>query len=991
MDREKDKKDFSEEAEQILDRIKACCLEEEYGRGTVLFWENLGLLREYGGIDYVLLCNAMAVVLEKSDREEAVWFGDEAWRGLKEFGAFLTKKKVWEIRYVHDIFHFLYRKESDYEKELLGLYEEIVRNVENPDEEIGILLIKILFYILSAHAGQPEMKQYFEEAQEFYRLAGRYEYEKDMQERSILNRRSGAYYLALVYLSQGNIMPAEQYLKETVSLSEEFPNTVLDFYGLQKLAMVYFMQNDFVQAAQMAELILPLLDEEDCVKGITQRELQLGTILLSNIFAAVGENELAADVVREGLEEGILYPEPGDKYITFVYDEAVYRTIAYHNGLPEEYEESFVGYMKEIEYSDVFVKLSDMELAEHYAVKALLYWHLGDCSVLHTLESRFAGYTKHIFSWEEESFYFPCLLIIAMNMKMGKTDTAVSFTKRAVKWNEKRLAKALVYQNRKRLGNFCIGRNKIFYAAYSVYRSAGKMGACHSLLLNYKNMESLITVFRNRITDELDEMKELTDEINRLLDMQTMIQMNERLGQEDLRKEEITKELEEKEYLFSKKMSGDYEFQPFCTQDVLEKMPDDSAYVEYLFYIKDFYLSMLDAKYHEEAETRLDVFCFVKKGGRVEKKCFSVTDLHVFLEEMQYYLREMEKRYHKKIEKCRHTLYHYLISHIEGELKGIKTLYIAPDGELCNLPFHVLTDERGVMLGDKCHVVMIDTGRDFLRKSPESFASHLMVVGNPAYDYKNPGRIQGYAGGRKNFRESPIESLPFSELEAKVVGRELKTKPYFGRAAARQVAEAMPLCRWIHLATHGVHDSEAFGDGWYSSALLFAGAENWRRTGIEDETYGNGIITADEISRMKLGHTEMVVLSACYGGRVDSDDMAGICQGFRAAGVKYMVSALWEVDDIAALIFMEEFYKNLRVQNILEAMETARRRLCSITLSEAEQFLKNCMSEYSLENRDDIAEGLKVVDEMRKIYKENYRIYADPYYWSGFVCYQNTF
>lgn len=985
------KNEIYEETEQILEKIKICCLEEEYERGLALFWEKQRILREHGGIDYVLLCSGLAVLFEKIDQEEAVWFGDEAWRGLEEFGVFLTKKKVWEIRYIHDIFHYLYRKEMDYEEELLGLYREVTEDVEDPDKELWTWLMKILFYILSEHAGRPEMNQYFSEAQEFYRISGKYEYESDIEEKYVLNRRSGAYYLALEYLFDGNYMPAEQYLKETVSLAKKFPNTVLDFYGLQKLAMVYYMQNDFEQAARAAERIMNLMDEAECLQGIAQRELQLGTVLLSNIFAAVGEYELAGNVVREELEQGVLYPEPGDKYITFVYDEAVYRTIVYHNGLPEEYRDSFIGYMKDMEHSDAFVKLSDMELAEHYAVKALLYWQLGDPSVLHNLESRFSGYTKNILPWEEEGFYFPCLLIIAMNMQMGRKDIAVSFMKRAVEWNEKRLAKALVYQNRKRLGSFCIGLNKIFYTAYSVYRSAGKIGACHSLLLNYKNMESLITVFRNRMIDELEDTQELTEEINHLLDIQANIQMNERLGLEDLRKEEIAKRLEEKEYLFSKKMHVNHEFRPFTTKEVLENMPENSAYIEYLFYLKDFYLSMLDSKYIEEAEYQLDVYCFVKKNGRVEKRCFSIIHLQTLAEEIAFYLREMERRNHKKIEKCRRTLYDYLIAHIEEELKGIGKVYIAPDGSLCNLPFQVLTDKNGRMLGEKYHVVMIDTGRDFLRRSQDDFASDSMVVGNPAYNYENPGYTGGNGGRRKNFWESPIESLPFSELEAKLVGRALNAEPYLGRAAARQTAETMPSCRWIHLATHGIHDSETFGDGWYSSALFFAGAENWRKTGIEDETYGNGVVTADEISRMKLGHTEMVVLSACYGGRVDSDDMAGICQGFRAAGVKYIVSALWEVDDIAALIFMEEFYRSLKTENIPEALDAARRQLCHISAAETEEFLKNCMREYCLENTDGIAEGLKFVDEMKKRYGEDYRIYADPYYWSGFVCYQNTF
>lgn len=986
---DREKEDILADVERVMNEIRTCCLEKEYDRGLSLFEENQRMLKNFGDEDYTLLCSAMAVLLESYNQEEAVWFADEAMRGLAEYESLFTREKVWEIRYDHHIFHFLYKKEGDYEGELLSLYNEVSEEAEVPDGDLGIMLLKILYFILSAHAVRPEMTEYLSLAEEFYRITAIYE---DRTAGSLLNRRCAAYYMAQVYLSRGELMPAEQYLKETVSLEEVFPNALLDFYGLQKLAMVYYMQSNYEQAVPVAEKLADLMDSGEQMEEITQNELQVGVVLLSNIYAAAGENRLAAEVVREPLEEGIIYPEQGKKYITYVYDMAVYRTIAYYNGLPPEYRAAFAGYMRDMECSDAFLKLTNMDMAEHYAVKALLYWHMGDLSVLRRLEYRFDRYMKNAQAWEGDAYYFPCLIIAAINMMTGRTDTAVSFARRMVIWNEKRFSRAMVYQNRKRLSDFCQNGNKIFYAAYSVYRGAGKTGACYDLLLNYKNMESLLTVYRNRITDELDGLKSLSEEINSLLDIRAGIRMSEQLGQEDGRREKIEKELEEKEYLFSRQMSGDYEFTPFRAKEVLEKMPDDSAYIEYLFFLKDYYLSILDAEFHEEAEYQLDVYFFVKKGGTVKKKCFSIPDLAELAKEMTFYLSEMEKRHHKKIERSRQVLYYYLISHIEKELKGVKNIYIAPDGNLCNLPFHVLEDGEGVMLGEKCRVIMIDTGRDFLRRSPEAFASHFTVVGNPAYDYTGQsGASERTDRGRKGFLEAPVSSLPFSELEAKLVAGQFGTEPFIGIKASRQVVKFMPASRWIHLATHGVYDPDAFGDGWYSSALLFAGAENWRRTETEDALYGNGVVTADEISRMKLYRTELVVLSACYGGRVDTMEMAGICQGFRAAGVKYMVSALWEVDDIAALIFMAEFYKCLKSRSIPEAMTAARNRLCGITAAEAAAFLNSCRAEYRLENMQGIEEGIQYVAEMTERYGEDLKIYADPYYWSGFVCYQNTF
>lgn len=984
--------DLYAEADRLMEEIKTCCLEENFSRGLVLFWDNRKLLKEYMDIDYILLCRSMAAVYENFDKDEAAGLADEAWRCLPEYEEFLTVQTIWGITYLHHIFHFLYRKESGYEEELLKLYGEIAESEEAQDEETRAIQMKILLFILEEHMGHPEMSRYLSVAEELYRIAPEYEKEIIEAERNVLNRRTGAYYLAQVYLSQGNMMAAEQYLKETVALAEEFPNDTVDFYGLHKLAMVYYVQSNFEAAAEIAEKLADFMEQAEEQGRIGQNELQTGTVLLSNIFAAVGEYELSADIVREPLEEGMIYPEPGKKFITYIYDLAVYRTIAYHRGLPEKYREEFVQYMKNMECSAAFVKLSDMEMAEHYAVKALLYWKLGDLSVLKRFESRFGDFTRNIRAWEIDAFYFPCLIVMAVNMELGRQAAAVAFTRRAVEWSEKYFGNALVYQNRKRLSDFCASRNKIFYAAYSVYRRAGKIKECYSLLLNYKNMESLITVFRNRVTDGLSDVKELAEEINELLDVQAGILMNERMGNEDFRRAQIEKQLEEKEYLFARSMNREYAYRPFTAQEVLEKITEDSACIEYLFYMKDFYRSMLEADYHEHAQYQLDVYLFVKKGGQIKKKCFSITKLERLLRELTYYLSEMGKRHHKKIERSREILYEYLIAHIENELTDIKTIYIAPDGNLCNLPFYALTDKNGVMLGEKYQVLMIDTGRDFLRKSSEVFASHFTVVGNPAYDYVQLRSTGERArSGVKGFWATPIHSLPFSELEARLVAGRLGTAPFLGREASRHVSERMPSSRWIHLATHGVYDAEAFDGGWYSSALLFAGSENWRRTGIEDGIYGNGVLTADEISRMKLEETEMVVLSACYGGRVNAREMAGICQGFRAAGVKYIVSALWEVDDIAALIFMDEFYEKLKSRTIPEAMEAARRKLRCITVLEAESFLRECSSAYALENREGISEGMQYMDKLKKQYTEDYKIYSDPYFWSGFVCYQNTF
>ena len=100
----------------------------------------------------------------------------------------------------------------------------------------------------------------------------------------------------------------------------------------------------------------------------------------------------------------------------------------------------------------------------------------------------------------------------------------------------------------------------------------------------------------------------------------------------------------------------------------------------------------------------------------------------------------------------------------------------------------------------------------------------------------------------------------------------------------------------------------------FFSGLLFAGANNaW--TGKE-VSYGveDGIMTADEISRIDLVGNKIVVLSACNTGLGDIDNVDGIFglqRGFKKAGANTILMSVDKVDDEATRLFMVEFYRNL--------------------------------------------------------------------------------
>lgn len=76
--------------------------------------------------------------------------------------------------------------------------------------------------------------------------------------------------------------------------------------------------------------------------------------------------------------------------------------------------------------------------------------------------------------------------------------------------------------------------------------------------------------------------------------------------------------------------------------------------------------------------------------------------------------------------------------------------------------------------------------------------------------------------------------------------------------------------------------------------------------GIED-----GILTAEEVSRLNLSGTELVTLSACQSGLGEvssAEGVFGLQRGFKMAGVKTLIVSLWKVNDATANEFMQQFY-----------------------------------------------------------------------------------
>jgi len=227
-----------------------------------------------------------------------------------------------------------------------------------------------------------------------------------------------------------------------------------------------------------------------------------------------------------------------------------------------------------------------------------------------------------------------------------------------------------------------------------------------------------------------------------------------------------------------------------------------------------------------------------------------------------------------------------------------------PQGELFLVPFPALQRADGTYLIDH-HTILTAPSIQVLDKTRQQFASvqqanlqDILVVGNPTMPLVSLPYLPLEPG------ESPqqLDSLPGAQQEAEEIADRFQTQWLTGSQASKAAVVAqMPQARIIHLATHGLLDSQQGLDSAIALAPDGTGQAN------------DGLLTAAELAEMKL-NAELVVLSACNTGRgrISGDGVLGLSRSLILAGVPSVVVSLWSVPDAPTAALMDEFYNQLQ-------------------------------------------------------------------------------
>jgi CHAT domain-containing protein len=283
------------------------------------------------------------------------------------------------------------------------------------------------------------------------------------------------------------------------------------------------------------------------------------------------------------------------------------------------------------------------------------------------------------------------------------------------------------------------------------------------------------------------------------------------------------------------------------------------------------------------------------------------------------------------------TLFDALVRPLGDALDGATSLLISPDGLLHLLPFEMLLDGDRFLL-ERYTVRYTPTGRDVVRLRTASGAQPgpeaLVFFGNPAFtgqvaaatpgapvssDSDTRGPLDGGLAGPPDAALSELLvrhfgtrnlALPGTQQEvddaAKLFGPRVRAFTAANATAANLMALDAP--RLLHIATHGFFLERAdVPNPLLRSGLVFAGAASaWT------DSRNDGVLTALQLSGLRLQGTDLVVLSACDTGRgtaVVGEGVAGLNQAFFTAGARRVISSLWQVLDRENADLIARFYE----------------------------------------------------------------------------------
>ena len=305
-------------------------------------------------------------------------------------------------------------------------------------------------------------------------------------------------------------------------------------------------------------------------------------------------------------------------------------------------------------------------------------------------------------------------------------------------------------------------------------------------------------------------------------------------------------------------------------------------------------------------------------------------------------------------------LYKLIWEPLKTEIENVNNIYFSPSGVLYSLGIEYLTDFDGVYLFERYNIYRLSSTQEILNSiSLQNIKYNQAVLyGGLEYDiipstlfsenekgfeakkesnYNIQGGLRDSLNNRGSFEPLYGTAYEVKDIEIILRNNKIECKVYKGIHGTEESFKCLDdSIEILHIATHGMYigiDQKEFASernfnfihsnnnnkalpediALTRSFIVMSGGDMLPnryeiKKGIED-----GILTAEEISRLDFHGLDLVVLSACQTalGDISNEGVLGLQRGFKKAGANTILMSLDKIDDEATRILMVAFYQNL--------------------------------------------------------------------------------
>ena len=290
-------------------------------------------------------------------------------------------------------------------------------------------------------------------------------------------------------------------------------------------------------------------------------------------------------------------------------------------------------------------------------------------------------------------------------------------------------------------------------------------------------------------------------------------------------------------------------------------------------------------------------------------------------------------------------LYDRLLRPQEDAIRHAQKLIIVPHGPLHYIPFRFLLDSTQESLsGHGTHLSYAAAFTPLTRGSGRSTRPPSALV-------------LGYNGSEPllHFTEAEAHAIAEQTGGLALIGDGPKLERLFDQVAHHSI---------LHIACHG----EFVDDDPLQSFLALAPNER--------------LVAQDVMTRLQA-RLDLVTLSACESGlgRVRrGDEVEGLVRAFFQAGASAVLASLWQVNEVATLLFMGEYYRS-----ILRGHDYAR------SLNDAQIYLRNLTYTEACRHLDETGDGQAALAIRLGLLPPQDRPFAEARHWAAFVLFSQRY